>query len=490
MFTASEEGFYQVTVSDLSRSTQGGLYKKLTDKETVASATSSSQLSLDCYLEKDEKIYLKTYTESSYDQENASISVTKKSGKPVPVTAEGASVTVAANAEQWFSYTATDAARYAFKFAQTGTNDITAALYRDLNDASCQYSADFDKNLTYDCYISAGETVYWKVQNNNNAETTVTVNAEKLSVDADGLAVGTEKTIELPANTIQLISFTATNEGLYNFKFNNTSGWAYLELYDDLKDQNCKKSSNNLEYFMEEGKTVYLKLQNNNADSFTGTLNVAQVNIPELGYGGGPITLSNHRGLAKYTAPSDGIYTFAHNKDKSEDKNASGYLKLYTDINGDSVQEVYYSSSLTEKICYPLTAGTTVYLEVNGNDNPEGDVSIDIEQIASVEKLLTNQVNYLNLSAGEGKWICFETDDNQARDWYVNASWDKNSEVKFEYPDYNNYASTWMNDYMNTMYSYSPLCNWEVHRDDNLIFMRLTADEDITMMFQVSDLPQ
>ncbi len=432
-YTAAEDMRYIFAMTSDAEACDWYLYKSDDMTSSDNSWLNQTELTPDeIYIPKDSTIRWKVKNRSISNSTSVTVTAKAIAIQEIAAGTDAQTVTVAADSTQWFSYTVTDAGRYGFTFSTTSNCRVTP--YSDLS-ASPGYSDQFSvsSSTIKDYYLSG--TMYFKVENNGSTDADFTIAVESYTVtelDAtDGNAFDT---------TVAWYKFTAETAGLYSFRNQEGSSTYYrkLALYKELSDPKYVKEedyADSIEYSMNAGETVYLKVYSSEASNVTGTLKVTEIAVVDLNLGSDTtVSLTNQSGFARFVAPETGIYSFSP---AGVDENASGYGYLYLneDMAGNTqIQSQYYnlSNGSTSVLVYPLIAGDTVYLKVKASNNDATELKISAAKDQAMEEVTADQAYPVSLKQNEAKWICFRTAEEQYQ-YYMNGAWDGEAGLEIKY---------------------------------------------------------
>lgn len=445
-FTAAADMRYIFTMVSDAEACDWYLYESDDMSSDYTSWSNQTELTPDeIYIPKGSTIRWKVKNRSVSNSTSVTVTAKAIDIQEIAAGEEMQPVTIAARTNQWFSYSVAEAGRYEVTFRSTSTSDYTSyevTPYSDLSTKGEQINASGDE-ITVDYYLS--ETTFFKVFNVNlDNEIDFTISVQPYTVtelDAvNGNAFDT---------TAAWYKFTAKTAGLYSFCIQEVSENyldRYLSLYKELSDPSHVKNvygSNSIEYSMNAGEAVYLKVRSDTSSNVTGTLKVTAITVAALSLDSGTtVSLTNKVGFARFVAPETGIYSF---NPAGVDENASGYGYLYLneDMAGDTrIQEQYYnlSGSSTSGLVYPLIAGDTAYLKVEASGNDATELNISVVKDQAMEEVTADQEYPISLKQNEEKWICFRTDEEQYQ-YYMNSAWDGEAGLEIKYASWS--SSSW-----------------------------------------------
>ena len=180
----------------------------------------------------------------------------------VPVTPEkvtNSAVTIPKKSEKWFSFTAPATAKYSVKLTGDDLTNIAVARYDLIHNTNQGF--ENEKTLT------AGQTVYYKITNDNDADKSVTLNISQIEAAAlDTTEAGSSKKATLANNESVWYSFKAPAGGRYSFKASATAetgktARAAVEYFTSMTG-GTKTGVGNPEdaVFLKANETVYVKV--------------------------------------------------------------------------------------------------------------------------------------------------------------------------------------------------------------------------------------
>lgn len=414
-FAASADGFYRFTSAG-ANGVSAALYKDLTGEAVDTSDNYNGDAALSCYLKSGQHAYF--VARSNNGDVQADVKIKVESVTPELIGETEVNSEVGAYSDKWFSYTAGENEKYTF----TLTSDVScsASLYTlgalgaDRPVPVKELYVAGKKHFDYE--MTANQTVYWRVKNDNYNSANVTVKAAKYAIPA--LGEGSED-FDIEAYTAQILTFTAAEAGKYTFRFrsNSYSGFnGYL--YDDASLNNQVGSvwiyagyEQTYECNMEAGKTVYWKLDNTTGADVTVTVGVEQFKILPMDEGENifPVNGSSSK-YYSFTAPEAGDYIFAFKNDNGNSCRAYKYSDMYFDSYNDSFW--FYSSY--QKQTYTLTALETVYWKIEDNSGYDTVVTALVKRDVPAE--ITAGGVSAEVASDFEQWFSYTSDaDEDAR---------------------------------------------------------------------------
>ena len=279
-FTAEEDGVYLFT----GENTEGGICGELyNDAELTDSISSyygdSGPFTIRAELTAGQTVYLRPTGYNSYESCDYTVSIAKK----VIVAREAIALTLDTETEgnfediddyDRFSFTAEEDGTYIFKGTTSQMRDIYGYLYSDEAmtesfdiDGGYPSWTDYYVYFTIRVDLTAGQTVYLKPAiDDGNGSCDYTVSVKKWELDA------IEMTLDTPipghfenSDEFDSFSFTAPSEGTYIFTsdcYYDTFGYLFsdegLKEMLALNDDDGGNGQFRIEYYLEEGQTVYL----------------------------------------------------------------------------------------------------------------------------------------------------------------------------------------------------------------------------------------
>lgn len=331
-FLAPETGIYQFS----SENADGAESYLITDLEKTNDGSYlnnntvySGNFCIDHYLEAGTKVYLKVRSNTGV-QDNISIKVTKKT--PVPITAEDTSVSIAAGLTEWFSFGAD--VKNTLIFNSQGSCE---KYFYETLDSKGAYKGDFSSSNSTEFYDPSAGTVYYKVRNTGNADTTVTVRAKEYTIEP----VTDKLTVKIESGLEQWFSFTAEEEAEYGFSFSSDAASCRADYwYEDpegrayntisFSDGNGASTTN----MFTANEKKYFKIKNNGSNDTNVTIKAKKnVTIPIIN-GSAEAELYANRSsnnaskqIFSFTSGQDARYFFSFTSDTDAD------ARLYKDEN-------------------------------------------------------------------------------------------------------------------------------------------------------------
>ena len=358
-------------------------------------------------------------------------------------------VSVAPNEEKWYSYTATDGgeeARYTFtfeyKFESGGSYSYCkASLYKELgSDSPVEKTASNSSTGIYtiktDCYLTPGETIYWKIKNTNSSSAfSVDMKAEKLIVKDLTLTEGSDNAIEnefeVAANAERWFKFTSKEDARYAFTFTADQNTTYCKpyLYKSLdadsyttfdpayssSDYVNLKSHVNDQYigteswYVSDGTTIYWKITNTNSSSpVKGTIKVGKIEVKDLTKNSditetGIEMAPGDEQWISYTAEQPARYRFVFMSNRDSTIGAYLYDALDAESKMNNNSGITFNSS-GETYDYYLEPGNTIYWKISNYIN--FSVNAKAEAIPVITEVLS--------LGGEGKDFSIEDDNDHS----------------------------------------------------------------------------
>ena len=309
-FKASEDTVYSFTCVD----------KRTNDGKGAVEASVAYQLSNDAYT--DELGYASKYYKAGQtiylklEALNGAAECTVTAKPVVPEAVPAAVFTVAENSERWFVFTASEKARYSVKL--TGNDAAYCTMYRYKTLAS---NDNFVSNIS-EIALGAGETVYYKVVNNSDADRSVTLSIAPVAMKALNLTDKTSDTVSLAKDNCVWYSFKAETAGRYSFNTSEKAAegeYAYTEIsyYTDAEGKNSIAGVSNPEkaVLIKANETIYVKVQVRSADASV-TTSVKAIKLDDITAKVGADVTKTEANLAAnsykwYEIKGEGTYTIA-----------------------------------------------------------------------------------------------------------------------------------------------------------------------------------
>lgn len=377
--------------------------------------------------------------------------------------------------EKWFGYTADEDARYNFAIELAsgyGGNEYVY-LYNDINQTSnTKYlsisSSGYNSQASCEAYIPAGNTVYWRIKSTGSAARIFKLNVEKIGFeeikldDADGISLALNK-------SSRWVKFDVPETGAYSFTVEEVSGSAYMKRYKTLDADDFDRAigigsgsgyTNKMTYSFEAGMTVYLKIENDSATDFTGTLKFQKdMGVTGMSVGdGAAVEISVDEDALRYkwlefTAPSKGDYKFYTENSsikawfvKSMDVYYdNGSYSNNTSILNKASDNTYSGgsySSVNKTIL--MEKGETVYIAVGDyNLSSSASTTLYVEKSVNTQSLSLNSYKYISAEADTYKLLEFTAPAAGSYEFYTSSIGDESAEPYiwiFEDNEIGNYA--------------------------------------------------
>lgn len=309
-FKASEDTIYSFTCVD----------KQTDDGKGAVDVSSADQLSSDAdtyglgyaskYYKAGKTIYLKLKAL------NGAAECTVTAIPVVPEAIPAAAFTVAKNSERWFVFTAPEKARYSVKLTGNDAGYCTMHSYKTL-ESSSNYVPDISEIA-----LGAGETVYYKVVNDSDADKSVTLSITPIAITALNLTDKTSDTVSLAENNYVWYSFKAETAGRYSFNASAKAAegkYAYTDIsyYTDAEGKNSIAGVSNPEnaVLIKANETIYVKVQVRSEDASV-TTSVKAIKPDDITAKVGADVTKTEENLAAnsykwYEIKGEGTYTIA-----------------------------------------------------------------------------------------------------------------------------------------------------------------------------------
>ncbi len=485
-FKADTDGYYQFysTDADTNITAQFTL-----ESGTFASSREDKNFYLNCELKAGDEGYLKVTT-ASLGTPVPTVNV-KKTGQELTVT-EGAadnkatvSLAPGKDSEQYVSFTAPKNGYY--HFYTTGAKDSDRVRLEVTG-------GDIGSDVYHE--MKAGEKIWVKITSSPAEKVDIELHVKDETPET--IAAGAAATA-VPANTRIIRSFTASEDGCYEFTISGEQDME-LKLYANILNANEDESSiascrttegdqapytGTIRRVMKAGETVLLAAENTGEEALSVAVSKVENNesfttgeTPEL------TLAANGDGWKCFTADQTGLYTFTFSPDVSYIY--AGLSRNYSSSNVDYIngQTTVYTSGWTTN-AYALEAGEAIWLYAENPGNSEVKVTLSAKRDGEFTVLSQDaepQMLALNSSNREG-WA------------YFTAKQDGVYSFKFS-PDggsvygylYDNYGDTSYTEYQSNSSRNQEfiLCRWLDAEDSVWIRTRNNSSSSINVGLSVS----
>ena len=429
-FTADENNYYTFYSTGATGKVEIYRYDDLKDTHYREKGNSSrSDFKYEVYLTKDQTIYLKLNAPGAADEESveATMKVAKREVKAeLAVGGEGVSLSLGANEDQWYSFTADEVNLYTF-YTTEATGNVKAEFYSDLTDFWPNPSADGNKDFKESVGMHEGQTYYLKLSSTNaTEEAPVTANlfVSKRNVES-ALPLGGEGVlVSLGKDEEKWYSFTAPEQNTYYFWSEEATENVRIEVYSSLERNWPDRSNDGNKDFrasidMPENQIYYLKLSSANATEETPVTAKVKVGalqeLPELSLTEDnplPVKLENCQWQwVRFTAAEDGSYKFY-----SKNLDGTAYVQMYREDKTSVVDNISMSPGRVTEIL--LSAGETYYLKIIGGRNSSGyfpvslDVCVRYYDPDATGELTLDGPEMVDLFSNEYRWLSFTAAEN------------------------------------------------------------------------------
>ena len=356
--------------------------------------------------------------------------VTKR--EPVAIDDKGLTdQNINGKAANWYVFTAPSDMSYTFELSNQ-SRALGLTVYKDITSDS-PYTTGSKVELQKD------DKIYISVENTSRdaLKTDITVNADALVGTAIDVAKETSTTVTLEkADEGKFVQYTIPEDGFYRFKVSGTkektetkeTETANVQAYltDSIKEPyNIWLGTyyeTDTKFKKGDVKYVYVSSPESKV---TAEIKVAKINVKDIKAGKTSDTLSSDRSYYKFTADSDGKYTFdaivtertGDDKDTTPDAEVKCVKSKEFDIN--AFDNYDYDSSLT------LKKGDIVYIRVNTtdtqgkSDNATIVVSkLEAEEFTSVwtGKIAEGETKWLQFKASKDTLYSFTSEDKRTED--------------------------------------------------------------------------
>jgi len=321
---------------------------------------------------------------SPYDATDAKTTANIIVNKVNPTTLPTESATLKAAEAVWYKYTATCDDTFKFEWNEDSTANVYYSKTWRANIGNTMYNGD---TLT----MSEGDTVYFKVNNGTNAETTIKFNVTSATPDLP------TKAFTVKAGESNTYKYVVAKAARYKVTYSAAEEGANVDVYWSSSDDSGYIGNGEEIVFDEVGKTIIFTVYSDS--DATVTMKVQRI-VP-IEYTDKAITVkANDATWVEYVVPATGRYSAALTAaDGTETTVAASYNQ---DILTDSMSDISY---LNEKW---LTKGQMYYIRLNNYSETDLSVKLSVKEIEATELTAGAEATTISLNAGDVKWYRFK----------------------------------------------------------------------------------